>query len=116
MATANNLKRARVLVHLHTHQVPAGAILEASPDLIKSLAAVGDVDAGKEAVTYAAQSGAAVMRSAVELAQEASADARDEQLVEIAKLEQLLSEAKDDATRDAITADIEARKAAIATP
>lgn len=107
---------ALVLCDIVSHGLKAGTIVEAQPDLIKALAADGSVDPAKEALVYAKSQGAATARSAIELAAEAQAAAREALLVAIAQAEQLLADAKDkdDETKAALAKDLAAKREALA--
>lgn len=72
--STSKLVRARVLRDVPSHQLPAGALVEASAALIKALASDGSVDPHKDAVAYAVEQGAPVVRSSLELAAEARAE------------------------------------------
>lgn len=111
---ATKLIKARVLNHLVVHGAGVGTVLEASAELIAELAKSGDVDPNKAAVAYAVESGAQVVRSAVELAGEAQAQLADSLRIRIAELEQLLAGATDDATKSAIAAELADRQAELA--
>lgn len=111
---ATKLTRARVLVHQVVHGAAVGTVLEASPELIKQLAKDGDVDPHKDAVAYALDNGAEVVRSAVELAAEAQDQLADSLRIRIAELEQLQAGATDDATKSAIAAELADRQADLA--
>lgn len=78
------LTRARVLADVAVHALLCGQVLEASPALITALAANGQVDPHKDAVGYALEQGAEVVRSRLELAQEA-AQARQAELAAAVK-------------------------------
>lgn len=99
---ATKLSAARVLCDVPSHGLKAGQVLEAAPGLIKTLAENGDVDPHKDAVAYARESGAEVVRSAAELATEQRAQRADELRLEIASLQELAAKADaDEATKNA---------------
>lgn len=105
---------AFVLCDILAHGLKAGQILEATPGLIKALQGSGDVDPHKDAVAAARAAGAAVVRSAVELAEEQAAAKRAELLAEVAKAETAISAATDDAVKAALQADLDKSRAALA--
>lgn len=107
------LGRALVLCDVVSHALKAGQILEASPELIKALTADGSVDPAKAAVAYASEQGAAVVRSAIELAAEQKAEAIARLQAEIAKAEAALKDATDEAVKTALQADIGANAQAL---
>lgn len=80
----SKLQRARVLADVAVHELLCGQVLEASPALITALAASGQVDPHRDAVGYALEQGAEVVRSRLELAQEA-AQARQAELLAAVK-------------------------------
>lgn len=104
---------ALVLCDVVAHGLKAGQLLEASPELVKALAADGSVDPHKSAVAHARDTGAPTVRSSVELAAEASRAQREALLAEIAKAEAALASATDDAVRTALQRDIEQSRAAL---
>lgn len=98
------LTTALVLCDVVAHALKAGTLVEASPDLIKTLAKSGEVDDHKDAVAYAKSQGAAVTRSCIELAAERRAARADELRVDIAKLDDLAAKPDaDEATKAALT-------------
>lgn len=106
---------ALVLCDVVAHELKAGSIVEASPDLIKSLVKSGDVDDHKDAVAYARTQSAPVMRSSVEAAAEAKARKADELRIEIARLEDLAGKPEaDEATKAALQQQLHDRRAALA--
>lgn len=102
---------ARVLCDNALHAIKADQLLEAEPATIKPLAADGVVDVHKDAVAYARASNAQVVRSAVELAVEAATAKADALRVEIAKLQDLVDKAADEATKAALTSELAAASA-----
>jgi len=108
MATVKTVL-ALVLVDIIAHGLKAGVLVEASPDLIKSLASSGQVDSHKDAVAHAKASQAPIVRSAVEQQAESKAAEIDAALVEIAKLEDLMSKA-DETTKHAIQGQLDAKR------
>lgn len=97
-------QRARVLADVAVHALLCGQVLEASPALIASLAAAGLVDPHKDAVAYALQQSADVVRSSLELAQEA----------EQARLAELTAAVEAAERKHAEAADGDAKAAALA--
>jgi len=93
---AGKLIPARVLCDVPLHALKAEQLVEAEASLIKALAADGSVDPHKDAVAYARESGAAVVRSAIEVAAEELATAVDAKRVEIAQLQDLQTKADPD--------------------
>lgn len=111
---STKLVAARVLCDNVLHGIKAEQLLEADAAVIKALAADGVVDPHKEAVAYARGTGAAVVRSSIELAAQAAAERVDALRVEIAKLEDLVAKAQDEATRAALAAELAAAKGELA--
>ena len=111
---ATQLVKARVLNHLVAHGAGVGTVLEASAELIKELAKIGDVDPAKAAVAYAVENGAQVVRSAIELAAEAQSQLADSLRIRIAELEQLQAAATDEPTKAAIAAELADRQTDLA--
>jgi hypothetical protein len=111
--STTKLSRAYVLCDVASHALKAGQIVEASPELVKALVADGSVDTAKAAVAYAAEQGAAVVRSAIELAAEQKAEAIANLQAEIAKAEAALKDATDEAVKAALLADLAANSAAL---
>ena len=105
---------ALALLDISAHGILGGQLVEAEAATIKTLADQGQVDPHKDAVAYARSQGAAVVRSAVELAAKQSAAAKDALLVEIARLEDLLTKAETDETKDALANEIATQRAALA--
>lgn len=110
----SKLVLAVVLCDIAAHQLKAGSIVEAEPATIKSLQASGEVDPHKDAVAYAKSQGAPVVRSCIELAAEQREAARQALLVEIGQLEQTLAAATADDVKEAITAQIAAKRVEVA--
>lgn len=110
----SKLASARVICDVPNHGLKVGQIVEAEPSLIKALAADGSVDPHKDAVAYARSQNAPVMRSSVELEAERIAAAADALRVEIAQLEDLLAKAEDEATKNALAAEVIAKRADLA--
>lgn len=107
---AAKLILALVLTDIASHGLKAGQVLEASPDLVKALGGVGEVDPHKDAVAYARDNGAAVVRSSVELAAAERQATADALRVRIAELEGLHSAAADEATKTALAQELNARR------
>ena len=103
--------QAVALVDIPAHGVKAGQILQAEAATLKMHVDNGELDPHKDALAYANSQGAQVVRSTIELAAEAAAAARDALLVKVAELEALLAGATDDATKAAIAAEIDAKRA-----
>lgn len=110
----SKLMLALVLCDINAHGLKAGVLLEAEPALIKALAAEGSVDPHREAVAHAKGNSAPVTRSSLELAAEATAARADALRVEIAKLEDLLGKAEDEATKGAISTQLVDMRAELA--
>ena len=111
---AAKLILALVLTDIASHGLKAGQVLEASPELVKALTTVGEVDPHKDAVAYARGEGRPVVRSCVELAateRDAKADALR---VRIAELDGLQASATDEATKSALAAEAAAQRAELA--
>lgn len=106
---------ARVLTDIPSHGLKAGQLLEASPALIKALTAVGEVDDHKDAVSYARETGAAPVRSCIEVA----AEKREAELaalrVRIAELEDLTAKAADEPTKQALQGELTKHQADLAS-
>lgn len=105
---------ALALVDLIAHGVKAGQILEADASIINPLVKDGQLDPHKDAVAYAKSDGRPVVRSAIEVAAELTAAIRDTALVDIAKLEDLLTKATDDETKAALGKELTAKREALA--
>lgn len=105
---------ARVLVDIPSHGLKAGQLLEATPELVKALAAMGDVDPHKDAVAYARDTAAPVARSCIELAAEQLETAQAALRVRIAELEDLVAKATDEATKQALQAELAKQQAQLA--
>jgi hypothetical protein len=99
---STKLLLALVLMDLAAHQVKAGSLLQADEATIKALAKDGQVDPHKDAITAAKERGAAVVRSAIELAAEKRAEARDALVVAIEQTKALLAKAETDEARAAL--------------
>lgn len=110
----NKPTNALVLCDVPGHGLKAGAILEAESTTVKALIADGSADGNKESVAYARSQNAPVMRSSVELEAERIAAAADALRVEIAQLEDLLAKAEDEATKNALAAEVIAKRADLA--
>lgn len=110
----SKLMQALVLCDINAHGLKAGVLVEAEPTLIKALAAEGSVDPHREAVAYAKGTGTPIVRSSIELAAEVTAARVDALRVEIAKLEDLLSKADDEATKGAISTQLVDTRAELA--
>lgn len=111
--TTLKLAIALVLCDVAAHGLKAGSLVEASPAVIKALQADGSVDPHKDAVAAARERGAEVQRSSVELAEEARAAKLDALRVEIAKLQDLVAAAADEATKGALERQLRAQQAAL---
>lgn len=110
---ALKLALALVLVDVAAHSLKAGQLVEASPELIKSLQALGAADPHKDAVAAAKSAGAATVRSALELqAEERAAQAQALQ-ARIAELEQQREKAEPAARAD-LEAELVAARDALA--
>jgi hypothetical protein len=103
---------ALVLVDILAHGLKAGVLVEATPDLIKALSAAGQVDFHKDAVANAKANGVEVVRSQLELQAEWKAKDIEAALVEIAKLEDLLTKA-DEQTKPAIESQLADQRQAL---
>ncbi len=112
--TKKSLALALVLCDVAAHGLKAGALLQASPDLIKTLQANGEVDPHRSAVAYAKEQGLQPVRSRIEEAAEERAAFVSQLTAEIAKGEAALKDATDDAVKAALQADIDANKAKLA--
>lgn len=98
---------ALVLCDVVAHGLKAGTVVEASAAVIDALKRSGDVDVHKDAVAAARDRAAPVVRSCIELADEARAARADELRVEIAKLEDLASKPDvDEATKGALATQV----------
>jgi len=102
-------KQALVLVDVIGHGLKAGQILDATPALIAALGKEGAVDDNKEALAYARSQGAPVVKSAIEAAAAARADAEQALRVEIAQLTDLHAKAADGPDKDALAATLAAK-------
>lgn len=111
---AAKLILALVLTDIASHGLKAGQLLEASPDLVKSLAGVGELDPHKDAVAYARDYGAPVVRSSVELAAAERQATADALRVRIAELDALQASATDEATKAALVDEIAAKRVDLA--
>lgn len=107
----SKLAFARVLCDVGAHGLKAGQVLEADAELIKQLAKDGSVDPHKEAVAYARQQGAQVVRSAITVAAEQRQAEMDALRIEAAQLDDLKAKATDEATAAALDAKLAALKA-----
>lgn len=107
------LTLARVLADVPAHGLKAGSLLEASAELITALAKTGEVDPHKDAVAYAKEIGAPLVHSAIEVAAAERAAAADALRVRVAELEGLLAKATDEATKNALSGELLAQRAAL---
>lgn len=107
---------ARVLVDIVAHGVKAGQIIEADPKLIKGLQAQGSVDPHADAVAHARREGQAVVKVAVEVAQDdgQAAAAKAALETEIAALEQQRDAADAPELHQQLQAQIDAKRAELA--
>lgn len=108
---------ARVLVDIVAHGVKAGQIIEADPKLIKGLQAQGSVDPHADAVAHARREGQAVVKVAVEAAQDDSQGggaAKAALETEIAALEQQRDAADAPELHQQLQAQIDAKRAELA--
>lgn len=101
---------ALVLVDIASHGLKAGQLLEATAETITPLAKAGEVDPHKDAVAYARSQGVQPVRSSIELAAAELAAAQDALRIRIAELEQLLAAATDDATKGALSQELNAKR------
>ena len=109
------LTAALVLCDVASHGLKAGTIVEASAAVIDALKKTGEVDPHKDAVAAARDRGAAVARSAIELAEEARAARADALRVDIAKLQDLAAKPDtDDATKAALSDQLQDLQAELA--
>jgi len=107
------LNLARVLADVPSHGLKAGNLLEATPELITALAKAGEVDPHKDAVAYAKETGAPLVRSSIEVAQAERAAAADALRIRVAELEDLMAKATDEPTKNALAAELLAQRAAL---
>jgi hypothetical protein len=105
---------ALALVDLLAHGVKAGQVIEGEANSINALAKDGQVDTHKDALAYAKSEGRAVVRSAIVIAAEKAAEAREALLVEIAKLEDLLGKADNEDTKAALGKEVESKRGELA--
>lgn len=82
-----NFLLARVLMSVAAHGIQAGDVLEAQEATIRGLATDGAVDPHPDAVAYALEQGAPVVRSSIEMDAEAERARSDAQAAEAAELE-----------------------------
>ena len=108
------LLAALVLCDVVSHGLKAGAIVEASEGVIKALVKDGSLDANPVAIAHARSNGAPTARSSIEEAAERREAARTRLLAEIAKGEEALKSAKDEATKAALEKDLADQRAALA--
>lgn len=111
----SKLITAYVLCDVASHAIKAGQLLTASEALVKALQKDGSVDPHKDAVAAARETGALLVRSALELAAEAAAARRAELQAEIAKAQAALKGTTDDAVKAALEADIDKNRAELQT-
>lgn len=111
MATAKTVF-ALVLCDVVSHGLKAGQLVEGSPDLIKTLAAAGTVDAHKDAVSHARGQGVTVQRSSIELSEQREAAVKALQ-ADVAQLQEAHDKAAEDA-RPALAEQLTAKQAELA--
>lgn len=111
MAKSLKFLAARVLVDVIAHGLKAGQIVEADEATIKVLKESGAVDPHEDAVAYAREQGAKVVR--VERKKAPEPKQSEALQTEIAELEKRLGEAADDAKPDLQTA-LDAKRAELA--